>query len=352
MWFPLLQPWPCSLCILPWPRPLSGAPTPTPGPPGAWRPPSPGAQPGCGGAGSAPRRERPLALRPHPRGPGPEAGGRSEPFPGRYFGPLCELRGAGRPALCWLFLLIMGARCMEIINSSRACATCGHSGPRALCAECEPGPAAQGSRHPRPVPGAAALPASPGRSWGQSLFLCGPRGNSVRPPNTHGPHHVLLQPLPCGPARLDRQLCSHLWFGGTRRAGLVESARRALHLRPSGRTALAPGWGAVTVLPVEGPLLGGKGQARAGVGEAQAPVPGSVTELAALVHPPSASSVHSATPPGQSPCGPVPSLMPHPATPQPGSPPAPPHLPPAPLPEPGLSAGRLLDSRPLGLCPP
>lgn len=100
-----------------------------------------------------------------------------------------------------------------------------------------------------------------------------PRGNSVRPPNTHGPHHVLLQLLPCGPARLDRQLCSHSWFGGTRRAGLVESARRALHLGPSGRTALAPGWGAVIVrarrLPVEGPLLGGKGQARAGVGEAQ-----------------------------------------------------------------------------------
>lgn len=57
---------------------------------------APGQQPGCGGAGSAPRRERPLALRPRPARSA--AGGRSEPFPGRYFGPLCEPRGAGRPA--------------------------------------------------------------------------------------------------------------------------------------------------------------------------------------------------------------------------------------------------------------
>lgn len=50
---------------------------------------------------------------------GLQAAGRREPFPGRYFGPFCELRGRGAAALR-LSLLIMGARCMEIINSAAA----------------------------------------------------------------------------------------------------------------------------------------------------------------------------------------------------------------------------------------
>lgn len=76
----------------PGPAPLH----PPPGPRGAWQRPS---------SWTSARlwRRRVSAAQGKAPGPAPppraiQAGGLSEPFPGRYFGPLCELRGAGRPA--------------------------------------------------------------------------------------------------------------------------------------------------------------------------------------------------------------------------------------------------------------
>lgn len=103
----------------PFPRPLPLPPAPR----GLARP-SPGHQPGCGAAGSAPGREvpRPCAPAPRDRGWRPESLSQAA---------ILVLSASGWPAALRLFLLIMGARCMEIINSS---ATCGRAEQRRFSA--------------------------------------------------------------------------------------------------------------------------------------------------------------------------------------------------------------------------
>lgn len=75
----ITPPWPCA------PTPHLMPPFLALGPLGAGRGPAPGPRPGCGGQVRATRGKAPQIW----------AGGLGEPFPGRYFGPFCELCGAG-----------------------------------------------------------------------------------------------------------------------------------------------------------------------------------------------------------------------------------------------------------------
>ena len=145
-WPPPPSPEPSPQTLAPPPVPPSPGPSPSPGPPTSSiaRPPTP---PGGGGglaeaelldprqAAEAPGQRR-TGRGPQPRAPAP----RSRPpagaaFPRPLFWAFLWLRGAGRRLRGQLFLLVMGARCMEIINSSAACATCGSSGPHRFSAE-------------------------------------------------------------------------------------------------------------------------------------------------------------------------------------------------------------------------
>lgn len=159
-----------SLCFVPSPdpgHPLQPSPHP-PGPgtmgPGGGQ--APGHWPGCGGAGQRRSGKGPLPCAPTAI-PGWR---RSETFPGRYFGLSMSCLGwGGRQGkgglLCRLFspLAGVGAGCMEIINSSAACTTCGRSGPRASL------PLGGGS----PPPGARAPGA---RVWCSAMPAAPPEG--------------------------------------------------------------------------------------------------------------------------------------------------------------------------------
>lgn len=124
-----------------------------------------------------------------------------------------------------------------------------------------------------PIPGTAALPASPGRSWVQSLFLCGPKGQRCASPNTQTP------PLPLGPAHPFGQTAMHslVVLGCTQSmpCGKCSEAPAPQGHSPSGPQGAQPWPLAVSTmtgharhLQAEGTLLGGMRQVRAGVGKA------------------------------------------------------------------------------------
>ena len=110
--------------------------------------------------------------------------------------------GRGARLLCRLFLLIMGARCMEIINSSPVSATCGRSGPRAFSMLSRRRvPAAGRPPAGRVLSCAHYPPVLTRKRWVQSLSSVDPRGQLCATPNTLRPHHGLLRPLVLGPIR-------------------------------------------------------------------------------------------------------------------------------------------------------
>lgn len=155
----------CPLPLLcPLPRPWASPPAQHPPGPGTTGPgggQAPGHWPGCGGAGQRRSGKGPLPCAPTTI-PGWR---RSETFPGRYFGLSMSCLGVGAGEgglLCWLFspLAGVGAGCMEIINSSTACTTCGRSGPRASL-PLGGGSPPPGTRAPGARVWCSAMPAAP-----------------------------------------------------------------------------------------------------------------------------------------------------------------------------------------------